>query len=208
MLIGLCGYARSGKDSVAQYLKEYYGFEQTAFANALKRMALAIDPYVHTTPIDVLRAEVAETIVASHTRLSELIGIVGWEKAKMFYDVRRLLQRIGTEGGREILGQNIWVETLLRTVDSVSQDVVVSDVRFFNEERAIRANGGQVWRVTRPNFDNGVSQDHESERYAMTLPVDLELVNDGTLKDLYRQIDDIMAGTRHRKEEVSNAVSS
>ena len=46
MILGLAGYATSGKDTVGRYLVEEHGFTRLAFADTLKRFALAVNPIV------------------------------------------------------------------------------------------------------------------------------------------------------------------
>ena len=47
VVIGLSGYASSGKDTVAQFLIEEHGFEKIAFADPIRNMLLAMNPIVH-----------------------------------------------------------------------------------------------------------------------------------------------------------------
>lgn len=170
-LIGLAGYARSGKDSVGQILVEELNFTRAAFADTLRSMALAIDPYV-----------------APCLRLSELVHASGWEGAKKYPEVRRLLQHIGTEAVRNHLGQNAWVDALMlyieeaRVASDDSTHVAVTDVRFVNEAEAIKARGGEVWRVHRPGVE--AINAHESERALDGFGFDVDIHNDGTLEEL------------------------
>jgi dephospho-CoA kinase len=48
--LALTGKLRAGKDSVADYLVDRYGFRRVAFADALKRFAHEIFPWVPETP--------------------------------------------------------------------------------------------------------------------------------------------------------------
>lgn len=149
MIIGLSGYAGSGKDTAAQGLIER-GYTRIAFADVLKKMAYALDPYVlaseKTEWVTDLRPEQRPII-----RLQTLVSEYGWDFVKNTYpDVRRLLQRLGTEAGREILGDNIWVDTALK---DAPEKAVVTDVRFPNEVQAILDRGGVVIRIVRPSVN-------------------------------------------------------
>ena len=146
MLIGVSGYARSGKDTVANILVEEHGFAKMAFADKVRELALEINPWTLTD--DWPRA----------TPLKSLVEHRGWEEAKQYEDVRRTLQRVGM-AGRNILGRDVWIHALLGKWDG--GDLVISDVRFQNEFNAIKYLGGVVWRVERPNF--GPVNDHISE---------------------------------------------
>jgi hypothetical protein len=104
--------------------------------------------------------------------------------------VRRFLIDLGTPGVRKIIGEDSWVAALAKRTSAYAPgtQMVIADVRFKNEAAWIRRMQGEVWRVTRPGFDSGVSHDDESERDVPTLFVDLEIVNDGTLAELQSKV--------------------
>lgn len=184
MLIGITGRAQHGKDTLGARLVERHGFTRIAFADALKRMALVLNPVI-TEYMD------AEGLT---TRLLHVVEASGWEVAKTFPEVRRFLQVLGTEAVRDIIGEDSWVQALERAiVESGAKDVVVTDVRFPNEAAFIRRHNGVIIGVERPNFDNGVPTDHPSEANveALVWAADYVLNNDGTLADLERKLDTI-----------------
>src|SRR5581483_2011292 len=95
-LLGLMGYAQAGKDTVAKLLVEEFGFTRIAFADALREALYALNPLI---PFE-----------GDHVRLRWLIDASGWEEAKVRHpEVRELLQRLGTESGRNVLGADVWV---------------------------------------------------------------------------------------------------
>ena len=55
-VIGLCGYPRSGKDAVAQYLAKY-GYQRVSFADPLRRALYDLNPYVHIKQEMILSLE-------------------------------------------------------------------------------------------------------------------------------------------------------
>jgi len=189
-LIGLTGYAQHGKDSVGKVLVEEYGFTRFALAEPLKDLAYRINPIVVIGD----NPEVVEIL-----RLQDLVDNGGWERAKQEPEVRRFLQELGTQA-RKVLGNNVWVEALSKRINTHKAEkpharVVVTDVRFPNEAAYIYNHGGEVWRVIRPDFDNGVGTDHESERHIDALRASHTVTNDGTLKDLAADVTDIMEGS-------------
>lgn len=135
------GYAQSGKDTAATFLRDY-GYERVAFADPLREMLAAINPLV------------ADTHDPSNLwRLRRLVDVLGWDVAKTeFPEIRGLLQRLGTEAGRVVLGDHIWVDTALRRIEGASR-YVFTDVRFPNEAEAIEGRGGVLWRVVRPGTE-------------------------------------------------------
>lgn len=144
MVLGLSGYAQSGKDTFARFLVEDHGFVRVAFADTLREMLYALNPLV----------EWAGTASDPVWSVKQLVDTIGWERAKAEgpagsdFTVRAYLQRLGTEAGREILGQNIWVDTAMAKL-TPGRRYVFTDVRFPNEFDAIKAAGGKVIRLQR-----------------------------------------------------------
>lgn len=184
-LIGLNGFARSGKDAAASALVAD-GWHRVAFADTLRDMAYAIDPYVKTFEF---KPEGWDSFVPGVRRLSALIDAHGWEYAKSEYpDVRRLLQRLGTEAGRDILGDSIWVDTAFKQSESHPRRVF-TDVRFPNEADAIKAHGGIVVRINRPGV--GPVNTHASDNSMSDYPFDSVIENSGTLAALHIAIKEL-----------------
>lgn len=188
-LIGISGRARHGKNAVGEVLVRN-GFMQVGFADALKEMALRLDPIVFTT---------AETFELSGLdgRLATMVKDIGWEKAKEFPEVRRILQVLGTECVRDILGEDSWIIALQKRIATMpGRSIAITDVRFPNEAAAIQAWGGELWHVRRfvdrVLFDNGLDLSHPSEVLVDSLEVDVEITNDGTLEDLERKVEEIL----------------
>lgn len=191
MIVGISGFAGSGKDTAAEVLIREYGFTRVAFADALREMAYAIDPYVRT---DTFSPGLYPFI-----RLSKLIDSVGWDDAKNNQqDVRRLLQRLGTEAGREILGENIWVKTALDNADA--NDIVVTDVRFPNELQGIYERRGFALRIERPGV--GPRNDHASETSLTDARFSRTIINDGTIEELHQKVVDFIEPILEREESV------
>jgi hypothetical protein len=184
VLIGLVGLKQAGKDHTAQILGEDHRFVRFAFADRLKEMALAIDPYVSTNTAGARIMPI---------RLTELVNRVGWETAKRYQDVRRLLQRLGKEGVRDSIDEDAWVNIVFEQVDpllAAGMNVVVSDVRFANEADAIRRRGGLIWRIAREGQES--HDEHASETEQKRIVTDLVLRNTGD--ERYRAIVDEAIG--------------
>lgn len=99
---------------------------------------------------------------------------------------RALMQMIGTEWGRQMIGEDLWTGLWQKRVDEYGGDlVVVEDCRFVNELAAAKAAGeAVVMRVVRPDNPNrtiGGVPGHASE--ANYLPHDVGVANqDGPLE--------------------------
>lgn len=188
-VIGLTGYKRSGKDTVAKLLG-VYGYKPYALAGPVKKTARAIDPYVLVTREEAIRLNLPAD---GFFRFSEVVGAIGEESAKDVADVRQLLQRVGTEGGRSVHGEDVWLNLAARTIfaEADHRAWVISDVRFGNEADWVRSVlGGQVWKVERPGV--GGADGHPSETGVDEIKPDRYVDNSGTLKQLSQTVDDIL----------------
>lgn len=173
LYIGLSGYAGSGKDTVAQTLVDEYGYTRVAFSDAVRDALDALNPYVLSPSPYGHELHSVQTVV----------DYIGWDSAKSGYsDIRRLLQRMGTEVGREIFGENIWVDIAMRRVEKINGPVVFTDVRFPNEYRAIAEMGGALWHVERPGV--GPVNKHGSETDLDAEQFDVRIYNGNSLEDL------------------------
>lgn len=180
--VALTGLARSGKDTAGRLLVEGYGYHRVSFADNVRRVALAIDPYIGR-----------HLPSGEPERLSTTVDAYGWDSAKSIPEVRRLLQVIGTEAGRDIFGVDHWTNLALGAVEGIAAPLVFTDVRFGNEALAARKRGqidGRgtiVVRLTRSEGNetlaNGLGG-HASEAGVATMLVDYEVTNNGTVKDL------------------------
>ncbi len=172
VVVGLTGFAQVGKDTLAQELVKHLGFERHGFADALKSILYALNP----------RVELYNNDFIGHWHVQTLVDQKGWEEAKKEPEVRELLQRLGTEGGRVALGKDVWVNTLF--TQPTGPRIVIPDVRFENEAQAIRARGGSVIRIHRPG--TGPINAHISDQ--IDFEADYEVVNDRTPFDAYYEI--------------------
>jgi hypothetical protein len=174
MIVGLSGYARSGKDTVADHLVAKYGFVKMSFADPMRSALLALDPTIN--------------VGGSYTSLSQAVRLSGWENLKsMSDDIRPLMQRLGTEVGRKMFGENFWINLAMN--EAVKHEkVVFADVRFKNEADAITLGSGSVWRIERPGFT--AANDHISEIDMDDYDFNgLVLENDHTIKSLNLKVD-------------------
>ena len=171
LIISFCGYAQSGKDTIAREFVENNGFERHGFADALKDILYALNPLVFSK---------------YNKRVTELVDLTGWEETKKIPEIRQLLQRLGTEAGRQALGEDIWVNTLFNQPHKAR--LVIPDLRFENEAKEVHRRGGVVIRVIR----NGVGpvNDHASDQ--INFDADITVYNNGTPKEAYLNIVEVL----------------
>lgn len=176
MMIGLCGKAGAGKDTVAQILIKHRGFTRYAFADAVRDAAEATNPLVLTSN------------GGDHERLTTVIDRIGWDRAKREVpEARRLLQVIGTEVGRQILGENCWVDIVNRKIkEDDSNNPIITDLRFENEQQYVQKKYGFIVQITRPDNPDSIAATHASEQFVPT--PDFVINNDGSLETLEKQV--------------------
>lgn len=195
-LIGLAGKKESGKDTVADYLIERHKFVKYAFADPIKKAALAVDPIVALPASEGL----------PYVRLSVLVDQYGWDEAKKRPEVRRLLQRFGTEMGRRQFGDHVWIDLLFRRIEKViaseTHDIVVSDCRTHSEMDSIRRRGGFVIKIERPGHDDG--DQHHTETEVDTYHEYVHIINNNsTIPALYANVDQVLEMLEAREDKES-----
>lgn len=178
-IIGISGYARSGKDTVADILVAKYGYTKISFADKLREALYALNPIVSTGDQMIYDHE------PKYARLRYVINIYGWDgykESNWAYEIRQLLQRFGTEVGREILGEDVWVNAI---EEELYDNVVIPDCRYPNEAAFIQ-DLGSLWRVDRPGVMPANS--HISETALDYWEFDEVIRNDGTIEELEEKV--------------------
>lgn len=163
MIVGLSGYARSGKDEVAKILVNEFGYTRIAFADKIRELLYATNPQI------------------GGNRLQYLVDTYGWDVAKTQPEVRHLLQSLGV-GARNVFGDNHWIIEAVKGIDK-NKNYVITDVRFTNEAEWLSdILGAQIWRVNRPGVE--AINAHVSETQMDTYNFNTVLHNEGTLEEL------------------------
>lgn len=177
MIIGLSGYARSGKDTIADHLVKNHGFIKLSFATPMREALLKLNPDIVDNQGMVFK-------------FKQAVNLYGWEEMKTFFPgYRGLMQRMGTEVGREMFGENFWVEQAFKQI-SEGTNVVFADARFKNEAYAIKKAGGEVWRIDRLGIS--AANDHISEHDLDDYFFDHRIMNYGPVEDLYKTVTTIL----------------
>jgi hypothetical protein len=206
MIIGVSGFARSGKDTVADHLVRHHGFQKHGFAYPVKAMAQIAFGFSSEQLFGSLketedkRYRFSGYCFQCRRGCSTRIPSKGWhcnccgEYYPEFITPRLVLQTLGTEWGRTLY-PNIWVDAALREILEKGNDWAIADVRFRNELHGIQDKGGSVIRLKR-----GEQRFRHASESEMTeiedSEFDLCIDNTGTLEELYRTVDEAMPGLR------------
>jgi len=176
-LIGLVGRKSVGKDTAALVLTQQ-GYQIAKFAGALKAMIAGYLDYIGLTE-DAIR------VIIEDYRVKEVESDYFCGRSP-----RHAMQTLGTEWGRDLMAQDIWVRACMLRCKSLDK-AVITDVRFPNEVAAVKEAGGSVIRIVRnaSRVDN-----HASENFIDSLAVDHEISNNGTITELHQKLLVIVKG--------------
>ena len=170
-LIGLTGKARSGKDTVGDYLSKTYGHKTFTMAKPIKEACRVIfgwdDRHLH--------GDLKEVV-------DPIYGVTP----------REAMQKLGTEYGRDMINTDIWA---IRTKQEVKNNnlMVLTDLRYDNEAELILSLGGIVVSVDRDSRDIiGGVKGHKSEININENLITDTVKNNGSLVDLYKRIDGVV----------------
>jgi hypothetical protein len=204
MIVGFSGLIGSGKDTAADYLVNEHGFRRDSFASTLKDAVSAVFGW------DRIMLE-GRTQAAREWReqvdewWANRVGIP-------HLTPRWILQHWGTDVCRNHFHDDIWIASLENKMRKTRDNIVISDVRFPNEIKAIKNAGGVVLRIKRgedpawfkyaEDFNAGPTRIgwslgkehlarlgvHASEYSWVGQDFDHIIYNDTTIDDLFRQI--------------------
>jgi hypothetical protein len=201
MIIGVCGFIGSGKDTVADYLINEHGFVRDSFAASVKDSLAAIFGWDRAllegrTPESRVWRETVDTWWANRLCIPHLTP-------------RWVMQHYATEVLRNHFHQDIWIASLQNRLRKLSGNVVITDCRFTNEIAAMQYMDATLVRVTRgvdPDWCNVArntargesvemyyrSDVHSSEWEWLGADFDAVLDNTRDLQHLYSQINDLV----------------
>jgi hypothetical protein len=208
MIIGFVGFIGSGKDTAADYLVNFHGYRRDSFANTLKDAVAAVFGWDRV----LLEGRTKEAREWREQRDE-------WWSNRLGKDItpRHILQYWGTEVCRNGFHDDIWIASLENKMRKTGDNIVISDVRFPNEIKAIKNAGGKVVRVVRGadpewyqdawNMNQGpgnmswsISKSrmeqrkiHASETAWIGKGIDLEVDNNGTIDELFAQIKNLVS---------------
>ena len=141
MIIGIAGFQGSGKDTIADYLQNIYGFKRDSFAATLKDAVSAVFGWDR---------ELLEGRTRESREWREQVDLWWAERLNMpDLTPRLVLQKWGTEVARKSWHDDTWIASLENKLAKAHNDIVITDVRFPNEIKAVRNAGGVVIRVVR-----------------------------------------------------------
>lgn len=202
-VLAACGFIASGKDTVANYLIDNYGFTKLSFAASLKDAVASIFGWDR---------EMLEGSTKESREWREQVDTWWANKLNMpKFSPRLCLQLMGTDVMRNHFHNDIWVASLENKIRNFDSNIIITDCRFKNELEVFDSFGANVIRVKRgqdPEWFNLAQKAYNNDWIAKNELENLGIhaseyswcgynfkwlvENDGSLDDLYVKIDELM----------------
>jgi hypothetical protein len=197
MILGICGFQSSGKDTIADLLIREYGFKKLSFAGALKDIVSVIFGWSRTkleglTKEDRMWREQVDTWWATELNMPQLTP-------------RYVLQYFGTELFRNHWHPDIWVKIIENQLNMMKiENIIITDCRFENEFALVTKYGGKIIHVYRslPSWftsykatkasNNELIGIHSSDLEWIKCQFDYEVSNESTIEELYAKVRNIV----------------
>jgi len=204
MIVGFVGFIGSGKDTAADYLVNFHGFRRDSFANTLKDAVANVFGWDRT----LLEGRTAEA-----RAWREEVDTWWAQRLNMpNLTPRWILQYWGTEVCRQGFHDDIWIASVENKMRKTKDSIVISDVRFPNEIKAIHNAGGIViwvqrgelpsWHIMAAKANNGdifaaekikALGVHTSETAWVGGKIDHIISNNTSIDGLYEQIKNLVS---------------
>ena len=199
MLLGICGLIGSGKDTVAEHLVKHHGFKRDSFAKSLKDAVSSMFNWDR---------KMLEGDTASSRHWREQPDAFWSERFGKPITPRWVLQYFGTEVMRQGMYDAIWVDSVIGRYKG--ENTVISDTRFINEIKTIKAHGGKIMLVKKgelPTREEMQKQGaHQSEWDWIGSDFDYIIENNGTKEDLFDKVAELIISDQitHTPTQTSN----
>ena len=182
MLLGICGLIGSGKDTVAEHLVKHHGFKRDSFAKSLKDAVSSMFNWDR---------KMLEGNTSESRAWREQPDAFWSERFGKPITPRWVLQYFGTEVMRGQMYDAIWVDSVIGRYKG--ENTVISDTRFINEIKTIKAHGGKIMLVKKgelPTREEMQKQGaHQSEWDWIGANFDYIIDNTTSLEGLNANID-------------------
>ena len=202
MIIGICGFIGSGKDTAADYLVNFHGYRRESFAASLKDAVSHVFGWDRT----MLEGRTAESR-AWREQPDE------WWSNRLDRDItpRYILQYWGTEVIRQGFHDDMWIASLENKIRASKDNIVITDCRFPNEISGLKQQGAKIIWIQRgitPHWYDIAAQAnrgsknaikwlaenniHSSETSWAGTDFDAIIDNDGSIDNLYLQLKNLV----------------
>jgi hypothetical protein len=167
-IYGICGKRRHGKDTLAKAITAIDpSFTILHFADDLKRILKDVFDLTEQQVQDPIIKELDfgfDIVMDDYLALiNAYTGLNVQPKGIIARTPRKILQSLGTDYIRSVC-DNYWIDRVVSKINAAHNKFLVPDVRFPNEEKALRALGGKIIKVERTDLtSNDDASKHASE---------------------------------------------
>jgi hypothetical protein len=180
IIVGICGFIGSGKDTIADILIKERGFIKLSFASALKDAVSIIFGWDRA---------MLEGATKESRELREKVD-EWWSQRLSIPSLtpRYVLQHLGTDIFRDKFHPDIWLASLERKLSNCPKNslIVITDCRFQNEISLLKKLGARMVQVDRPVIMNSLI--HTSETSWLETEFDVVINNNSTLDILREEV--------------------
>lgn len=179
-IIAICGYKRSGKDTIAKFIVDKYGYEHYKLAAPLKECIQQLFGFTQEEMEGSLKEQIHDYWQTSPRILMDYIGthVFQYEIQNVIPDIKR----------------NFWINNLINKSDiknNRNKKIVISDLRFEHEYNELMKYNTLVIKVV--NSRVKMADNLSSEKECDNLKEHVTLMNNGSINELHDMIDITMS---------------
>ena len=180
-IIAICGYKRSGKDTIAEYLTKNYKYNHYKITDKLREIVQILFNF-NDNDYEINKEKIDNRWNITPRKMMQFIGTEVFQ-----YKIQELLPDIG---------RDFWIKSLLsdKLLDNIKKNnhkIVISDLRFIHEYENLKKLNIPfiVIKVTNNRIKN--IDNHVSETEHLKIPINYEIKNNDSLEELYNNINEI-----------------
>jgi dephospho-CoA kinase len=179
-IIGITGNKQHGKSTIANYLIDNFNYVELAFAKPLKDVCEILFDFDY------------EQLYGNKKEIID----ERWKQTP-----RKLFEYIGTELFRKQIGEvlpevngEFWIKIIENKINTIIKNnenakIVISDIRFQNELDFIKKLNYNVHTIKVIRPEKLENYTHDSEKNIQEFNTEYVFMNNGTIEDLYKIID-------------------
>ena len=180
-IIAICGYKRSGKDTIAEYLTKNYNYNHYKITDKLRKIVQLLFN-LNDNDYEINKEKIDNRWNITPRKMMQFIGTEVFQ-----YKIQELLPDIG----RDFWIKSLLSDKLLNNIKNNDHKIVISDLRFIHEYENLKKLNIPfiVIKVTNNRIKN--IDNHVSETEYLKIPINYEIKNNGSLEELYNNINEI-----------------
>jgi hypothetical protein len=178
-IIAVCGHKRCGKDTLAAYISQKYGYEHVKVSNKLKHVMGILFGFTDEQLEGSMKECIDDRWGVSPRQAMQFFGT-----EVMQFEIQKLLPNVN---------RNFWIKSLIDEKLHQPKNYVISDIRFLHEYNELKKYDLSVIKINRPSaFTKDM---HVSETEFNEIPHDLMIQNEGSMDEMFTMFDSYITKT-------------